>query len=50
MPSETMASVVNRQVLNSGRVASCLVRAFGRISTYLLRGKGFLPAAGRKPC
>ena len=39
MPSDTMASVVYLQVLNSGRVASSLLAGFSdRISVYLLRG------------
>jgi hypothetical protein len=45
MPSETMASVVYLQVLNSGRAACSFVVGWsGRISMYLLRGNVTLPS------
>ena len=53
MPSDTMASVVYLQVLNSGRAAPllCVAGFSGRISVYLLRGQSgaafLLLAVGR---
>jgi hypothetical protein len=45
MPSETMASVVYLQVLNSGHFAFSGVSGFSsRISTYLFRGMVFSPS------